>query len=76
MFIPRTVTTIAPDAFADSRVIYILGYEGIAAPLPLQGAAFFIRPCAFPADMLSFYCIKHRFYCLIFRKNEAVNCDK
>ncbi len=31
MFIPRTVTTIAPDAFADSQVIYILGCQGTAA---------------------------------------------
>ena len=31
MFILRTVTSIAPDAFADSRVICILGFEGTAA---------------------------------------------
>lgn len=44
MFIPRTVTSIAQDAFADSQVIYILGYEGTAAQTFANNNAFMFVP--------------------------------
>ena len=44
MFIPRTVTTIAPDAFTDSQVICILGYEGTAAQIFTNNNGFMFVP--------------------------------
>ena len=44
MFIPRTVTTIAPDAFADSQVIYILGCQGTTAKTFANDNSFMFVP--------------------------------